>query len=169
MPDTNRHIHHAPRPADSEALPAHFEQDLRQIDALVARASRVRMPAGMVDRVFSASAPLLRPAPPASLPLVTTTGAARPVNWMSRLAMAAVVALVCSISLQFLSVPESPPREVERLLVMGRSADGSPALDALMDTGSFADSEVGVLLDMRDLDIGRLHGELSQLESALEM
>lgn len=155
-------------PTTPEALPDYFERDLAEIDGLLARTSRTHMPSGLIDRMFRASAPLL-PTAPLRLSPAPVPAAARSVNWMSRLALAAVVALMCSVSLQFLTVPESPPTEVEWLLTMGRSADGSPELDALIDTGSIAGTEVGVLLDMRDLDIGRLHGELSRLESALEM
>ncbi|MHC4947654.1 MAG: hypothetical protein ACYTG1_05265 [Planctomycetota bacterium] len=153
-----------------EPLPGDFEPELLDLDARLVRDARHgRVPSGLVDRVFRASAGLLpAPAPlPLRSPGVPATGAL----W-GRLAMAASVGLAFVVGSWLLRAERTRPGPPVHVAVAPAGLATSRVLDREAEQvlfGADGSSEVGYLLETRDLTLDDLSSELAMLVAELEM
>ena len=96
---------HNPDSFDSESMARDVLPDLQAVDTMLERQARsLRVPAGLVDRVFHASVGLL----PArfqtpQIEVVATIGYRH--SWWSRAALAASIAMACTVSLRIVHSP----------------------------------------------------------------
>ncbi len=90
---------------DSQSMARDVSPDLQVVDTLLGRQARsLRVPAGLIDRVFQASVGLLpgRAHSP-QIEVVARIGLRQ--SWWSRAALAASIAMACTVSLRIVPLP----------------------------------------------------------------
>jgi hypothetical protein len=155
-----------------EPLPGRFERELQEIDDLVGRAAAgMHVPSGLAERIFQASVDRLIGSP-RSLPLEPVARWRFRAAGLSRLALAASLALAFIIAAQFVQTPGRPitnvvmasdtSSDVEWLLVdrpENWSSEGSRSLIEFESDPNAVES----ILETRDLSFDELSRDLSNL------
>lgn len=96
---------HNPDSFDSDSMARDVSPDLQAVDTMLGRQARsLRVPAGLIDRVFHASVVLLpgRAQSP-QIEVVARIGLRH--SWWSRAALAASIAMACTVSLRIVPLP----------------------------------------------------------------
>ena len=149
-----------PSSFDPESTARDLSPQFQAVDDMLGwQARRLRIPAGLIDRVFLASVELLpgRVQTP-QIEVVARSGLRR--SWWSRAALAASIALACSASLQIVRTPTLPQ------LVWGIDTEIQPMYREVVGT---ALNDMEHLLVTREMTIDDLDMELAMLAADLEM
>ena len=151
---------HNPDSFDPESMARDVSPDLQAVDNMLGRQARsLRVPAGLVDRVYHASVGLL----PASnhtpqIEVLATIGYRH--SWWSRAALAASIAMACTVSLRIMPMPSLPQ------LVAGIDTQIQPVYRQVV--GSTL-NDMEYLLATRDMTIHDLDMDLMLLTADLDM
>ena len=145
---------------DPESMARDLPPHLQAVDDLLEQqASRLNVPHGLVDRVYRASVGLLPgQAQPPQVQVVARIGYHN--AWWSRVALAASIALVCTVSLRLVNTPTLPQ------LVSGIDTQIQPVYRQVVGQTL---SEMDHLLMTREMTIDDLDMELALLTADLEM
>ena len=149
-----------PSSFDPESTARDLSPQLQAVDDMLGRqARRLRVPAGLIDRVFDASVELLpgRVQSP-QIEVVARIGLRH--SWWSRAALAASIALACTFSLRIVQVPTLPQ------LVWGIDTEIQPVYREVVGRTL---NDMEHLLVTRDMTIDDLDTELAMLAADLEM
>ena len=145
---------------DPESMARDVSPDLHAVDTLLGRQARsLRVPAGLIDRVFQASVGLLpaRSHTP-QIEVVATIGYRH--SWWSRGALAASIALACTISLRIVPLPSL------HQLVSGIDTQIQPVYRQVVGRTL---NDMEHLLVTRDMTIDDLDMDLALLAADLDM
>lgn len=145
---------------DPESTARDLSPQFQAVDDMLRRQARsLRIPSGLIDRVFQASVALLpgRVQTP-QIEVVARIGLQH--SWWSRAALAASIALACSASLQIVHTPTLPQ------LVWGIDTEIQPMYREVVGT---ALNDMEHLLVTREMTIDDLDMELAMLAADLEM
>ena len=143
-----------------ESTACDLSPQLQAVDDMLGRqASRLQVPAGLIDRVFQASVGLLpgRVQTP-QIEVVARIGLRH--SWWSRAALAASIALTCTLSLRIVHAPTLPQ------LVWGIDTEIQPVYREVVGRTL---NDMEHLLVTRDMTIEDLDVELAMLAADLEM
>ncbi len=146
---------------DPESTARDLSPQLQAVDDMLGRqARRLQVPAGLIDRVFQASVGLLPPGRVQSpqIEVVARIGLQRP--WWSRAALAASIALACTLSLEVVQTPTLPQ------LVWGIDTQIQPVYREVVGRTL---NDMEHLLVTREMTIDDLDLELAMLAADLEM
>ncbi len=149
-----------PSSFDPESTARDLPPQLQAVDDMLGRqASRLRVPAGLIDRVFQASVGLLpsRVQTP-QMEIVARIGLRH--SWWSRAALAASIALACTASLRIVHTPTLPQ------LVWGIDTQIQPVYREVVGRTL---NDMEHLLVTRDMTIDDLDMDLAMLAADLEM
>ena len=157
-----------------EPLPSSVERELCEIDELVARhASRLIVPAGLAERIFQASVDRLIGSP-RSMPLDPVARWQWRAAGLSRLALAAAMALAFVFAAQFIQSPSAPPINVAmgdqissdvEWFLLDRPENWSANGSDLGDFNGSPNTEAGSILEIRDISFDDLSRDVSKLLS----
>jgi len=134
--------------------------DLQAVDTMLGRQARsLRVPAGLIDRVFHASVGLLpgRAQSP-QIEVVARIGLRH--SWWSRAALAASIAIACTVSLRIVPVPSL------QQLVSGIDTEIQPVYRQVVGS-TLTDMEH--LLVTREMTLDDLDMDLALLAADLDM
>ncbi len=149
-----------PSSFDPESTARDLSPQLQAVDDMLGRqARRLRAPAGLIDRVFQASVRLLpgRVQTP-QIEVVARIGLRH--SWSSRAALAASIALACTLSLRIVQTPTLPQ------LVWGIDTEIQPVYREVVGRTL---NDMEHLLVTREMTIEDLDVELAMLAADLEM
>ena len=149
-----------PSSFDPESTARDLSPQLQAVDDMLGRqARRLRVPAGLIDRVFQGSVGLLpgRVQTP-QIEVVARIGLRH--SWWSRAALAASIALACTLSLRIVHTPTLPQ------LVWGIDTQIQPVYREVVGRTL---NDMEHLLVTRDMTINDLDVELAMLAADLEM
>ena len=154
---------------DPESTARDLPPQLQAVDDMLGRqARRLRVPAGLIDRVFQASVGLLpgRVQSP-QIEVVARIGLRH--SWWSRAALAASIALACTASLRIVQTPTLPQlvhTPTLPQLVWGIDTQIQPVYREVVGRTL---NDMEHLLVTRDMTIDDLDVELAMLAADLEM
>ena len=151
---------HDPSSFDPESTARDLSPQFQAVEDMLGRqARRLRVPAGLIDRVFQASVGLLpgRVQTP-QIEVVARIGLRH--SWWSRAALAASIALTCTLSLRIVHAPTLPQ------LVWGIDTEIQPVYREVVGRTL---NDMEHLLVTRDMTIEDLDVELAMLAADLEM
>jgi len=157
-------------------LPASYGDDLRRIDGLLtAHASRRQLPVGLNDRVFELSAPrLLRTSPTYSF----AAAHRRQRTLMSRLAMAASIALAFLVGRTVVNMPSDGPMMADGgngstpMTIQPLAMAAPLSADAewvLMESAGNGARDLSMMPDVRNATYADLTRDLEIVVDELEM
>lgn len=145
---------------DSESMARDVSPNLQAVDTMLGRQARsLRVPAGLIDRVFQASVRLLpaRSHTP-QIEVVATIGIRH--SWWSRAALAASIAMACTVSLRIVPLPSL------QQLVSGIDTQIQPVYRQVVGRTL---NDMEYLLATREITIDDLDMDLVLLAADLEM
>lgn len=145
---------------DPESTARDLPPQLQAVDDMLGRqARRLRVPAGLIDRIFQASVGLLPGGVQTpQIEVVARIGLRH--SWWSRAALAASIALACTASLRIVHAPTLPQ------LVWGIDTQIQPVYREVVGRTL---NDMEHLLVTRDMTIDDLDLELAMLAADLEM
>ncbi len=149
-----------PNSFDPESTARDLSPQFQAVDDMLGRqARRLRVPAGLIDRVFQASVGLLpgRVQTP-QIEVVARIGVRH--SWWSRAALAASIAMACTLSLRIVPTPSLPQ------LVWGIDTQIQPVYREVVGRTL---NDMEHLLLTREMTINDLDMELAMLAADLEM
>ena len=149
-----------PSSFDPESTARCLSPQLQAVADMLGRpARRLRVPAGLIDRVFHASVGLLPgTVQTPQIEIVARIGMRR--SWWSRAALAASIALACTASLRIVQAPTLPQ------LVWGIDTEIQPVYREVVGRTL---NDMEHLLVTREMTINDLDMELAMLAADLEM
>lgn len=145
---------------DPESMARDVSPDLQAVDTMLGRQARsLRVPAGLIDRVFYASVGLLpgRAHTP-QIDVVARIGSRH--SWWSRAALAASIGMACTVSLRIVPLPSL------QQLVAGIDSQIQPVYYEVVGTTL---NDMDHLLVTREMTIDDLDMELALLTADLDM
>ncbi len=151
---------HNPDSFDSQSMARDVSPDLQAVDTMLGRQARsLRVPAGLIDRVFHASVGLLpgRAQSP-QIEVVARIGLRH--SWWSRAALAASIAIACTVSLRIVPLPSL------QQLVSGIDTEIQPVYRQVVGS-TLTDMEH--LLVTREMTLDDLDMDLALLAADLDM
>ena len=147
-------------PFDPESTARDLPPQLQAVDDMLGRqASRLQVPAGLIDRVFQASVGLL-PGSVQSPQIEVVARIGLRHSWWGRAALAASIALACTLSLEVVHTPTLPQ------LVWSIDTEIQPVYREVVGRTL---NDMEHLLVTRDMTIDDLDVELAMLAADLEM
>ncbi len=153
-------VSHNPDSFDPESMARDVSPDLQAVDTLLGRHARsLRVPAGLIDRVFHASVGLLpaRVHTP-QIEVIATIGIRH--SWWSRAALAASIAMACTVSLRIVPLPSL------QQLVSGIDTQIQPVYRQVVGRTL---NDMEYLLATREMTIDDLDMDLVWLAADLDM
>jgi len=151
---------HNPDSFDSQSMARDVSPDLQAVDTMLGRQARsLRVPAGLIDRVFHASVGLLpgRAQSP-QIEVVARIGLRH--SWWSRAALAASIAIACTVSLRIVPSPSL------QQLVSGIDTQIQPVYREVVGNTL---SDMEHLLVTREMTLDDLDMDLALLAADLDM